>query len=87
MMIWASLRPAYSKVALPSACNVSLALFGGTAPLVATWLIHRSGDLMAPTVYLVAIAVVSGLAALTIPSSAKATAVYPDGDSGSPRDL
>ena len=42
---------------------------------------------MAPTVYLVAIAVVSGLAALTIPSSAKATAVYPDGDSGSPRDL
>jgi len=73
-------RIRYSGIA--AGYNVSLALFGGTAPLVATWLIHRSGDLTAPAVYLVAVAVVSGFAALTIPSGAKGAAGEPDGGRG-----
>jgi len=39
--------------------NISLALFGGTAPLVCTWLISWSGDLAAPAYYLMAMAAVS----------------------------
>jgi len=39
--------------------NISLALFGGTAPLVCTWLIEWSGDVAAPAYYLMAMAAVS----------------------------
>ncbi len=46
--------------------NVSLALFGGTAPLIATWLISRTGDLAAPAYYLIAMAAISLTAALFI---------------------
>ncbi len=53
-------RLRYSAIAL--GYNVTLAIFGGTAPLVATWLIHRTGDLSAPAWYLIAIAVVTAIA-------------------------
>jgi MHS family proline/betaine transporter-like MFS transporter len=53
-------RLRYSAIAV--GYNISLALFGGTAPLVATWLIHRTGDLTAPTMYLLVTAVISGIA-------------------------
>ena len=33
--------------------NVSLGIFGGTTPLIATWLIHMSGNLLAPAYYTV----------------------------------
>lgn len=46
--------------------NISLALFGGTAPLVATWLIKETGSLASPAWYLIAIAVVSLIATLTM---------------------
>lgn len=39
--------------------NVSLALFGGTAPLVSTWLVSRTGDVAAPAYYLMAMATIS----------------------------
>lgn len=39
--------------------NLSNALFGGTAPLVATWLIATSGNVVAPGWFLMAAAVVS----------------------------
>ena len=42
------------------------AVFGGTAPLVATWLIHRTGDLAAPAWYLIVIAGISCLVTLTL---------------------
>lgn len=42
------------------AYNLALALFGGTAPLVATFLIEHSGSVMAPSWYLAACALVSG---------------------------
>lgn len=46
--------------------NVSLAVFGGTAPLVCTWLIRATGDVAAPAYYLMAMALGSTLAALAM---------------------
>ncbi|MEW6366270.1 MAG: MFS transporter [Acidobacteriota bacterium] len=39
--------------------NVAFALFCGTAPMVSTWLIHRTGILTAPAFYLMALAIVA----------------------------
>lgn len=46
--------------------NISAGLFGGTAPLVATWLISETGNLASPAWYLVAITVASLIATLTL---------------------
>jgi len=37
-------------------------IFGGFAPLIATWLIAQTGDPLSPSYYLVATAFLSGLA-------------------------
>jgi len=47
----------YTGISL--AYNVALALFGGTAPLVATYLIERTESIIAPSFYLTACAVIS----------------------------
>ena len=39
--------------------NVSVAVFGGTAPYVATWLVARTGNDLAPAYYVIVAAVVS----------------------------
>jgi MHS family proline/betaine transporter-like MFS transporter len=44
--------------------NISLAVFGGTAPLVSTWLISLTKDIIAPVYYLMAMALVSLVAAV-----------------------
>ena len=54
----------YSAMAV--AYNIALAIFGGTAPLVATWLIKETGDLAAPAWYVAAIALVSAVATFTL---------------------
>lgn len=46
--------------------NVSLALAGGTAPMVAVYLVNRAHEDMGPAVYLIAIAIISFLALLTV---------------------
>lgn len=46
--------------------NIALAIFGGTAPLVSTWLVSRTGDIEAPAYYLIAMSVISLIATLTI---------------------
>jgi MHS family proline/betaine transporter-like MFS transporter len=46
--------------------NVSMAIFGGTAPYVATWLIGETGRLASPAWYLAAIAVISAVATLSL---------------------
>src|SRR5262249_38802943 len=51
----------YSGIAL--AYNGTLALLGGTTPLVATWLIDETGYARAPAFYMLAAAVLSGVAA------------------------
>jgi MHS family proline/betaine transporter-like MFS transporter len=46
--------------------NVSMAIFGGTAPYVATWLIRETGRLGSPAWYVAAIAVISAIATLSL---------------------
>ncbi|AHI21473.1 MFS transporter [Corynebacterium vitaeruminis] len=42
--------------------NCANAIFGGTAPMIATWLIGATGSVLAPAYYLAAAAVVTGIA-------------------------
>jgi MHS family proline/betaine transporter-like MFS transporter len=63
--------------------NLAFTVFGGTAPLVATWLITRSGNNMSPALYLVVIAVMGLIGGLMLPETAKislhdAGTAYPD---------
>ncbi len=57
-------RLRYSGVAL--GYNISLAIFGGTAPLIATLLVSRTGHLLAPACYLAFLAAVSLIACLGV---------------------
>jgi MHS family proline/betaine transporter-like MFS transporter len=50
--------------------NLGMALLGGTTPLIGAWLVSRSGPL-APAVYLSAAGVVSFVAALFLPKTAR----------------
>lgn len=49
--------------------NVPLALFGGTAPAVATYLVERTGDDFTPAYYVMALASVSLVAIATMPET------------------
>ena len=53
--------------------NIANALFGGTAPFVATWLIHMTGNKMAPAWYLLAAAAVALVAMLASRETAHKT--------------
>lgn len=50
--------------------NVSVALFGGTAPYVATWLTDRTGNEIAPAYYVIVAALVSLATVLTMRETA-----------------
>ena len=50
--------------------NVSVAVFGGTAPYVATWLVDRTGSEIAPAYYVIAAAAVSLATILTMRETA-----------------
>ena len=51
--------------------NLTMALLGGTAPLVATYLIDKTDNEMIPPMYLMAAATVSLIFALTLKETAK----------------
>ncbi|VXD04606.1 Major facilitator transporter [Pseudomonas sp. 8Z] len=51
--------------------NVAYTLFGGTAPLVATWLIEQSGERMAPAYYLIVMALIALIGGMALPESSK----------------
>jgi MHS family proline/betaine transporter-like MFS transporter len=51
--------------------NVGVALLGGTTPMVATWLVARSGQALAPAVYLAAAAVLAFVGAILLPRAAR----------------
>lgn len=53
--------------------NITLALFGGTAPMVATWLVRATGDLASPALYLALLGVISVVAMATLKPLAKPT--------------
>ncbi len=55
------------------AFNICMMLFGGTTPLVATYLIARTNNVMAPAVYLMCAAAISGLVVMTLPERAHMT--------------
>ncbi len=46
--------------------NIALALFGGTAPLIATYLIKTTGNILSPSFYLIATALVAFICGLLI---------------------
>lgn len=58
-------RTRYSGVAI--GYNVGMAVFGGTAPLVATALIHWTGNVASPGIYLAGCAAVAGISCLFMP--------------------
>jgi MFS transporter, MHS family, proline/betaine transporter len=51
--------------------NVGMALLGGTTPMVATWLLARSGHSLAPAVYLSVAAVLAFVGAILLPRAAR----------------
>ena len=51
--------------------SVSVALFGGTAPYVATWLVARTGNDLAPAYYVIVAALVTLITVMTMRSTAR----------------
>ena len=51
--------------------NLPFAIFGGTSPLIATWLVKATNNLAAPSFYLIAAAAVAFLAGLVLKETAK----------------
>jgi MHS family proline/betaine transporter-like MFS transporter len=51
--------------------NLAYTVFGGTAPLVATWLITTTGNNMSPALYLIVISVMGLIGGLMLPETSK----------------
>jgi MHS family proline/betaine transporter-like MFS transporter len=51
--------------------NMAYTLFGGTAPLMATWLISVTGSNLAPAFYLIAVALLGLLGGMALPETSK----------------
>jgi MHS family proline/betaine transporter-like MFS transporter len=51
--------------------NLSVAVFGGTAPYVATWLVARTGNDLAPAFYVIAAAIITFATVLTMRETAR----------------
>jgi MHS family proline/betaine transporter-like MFS transporter len=51
--------------------NLAYTVFGGTAPLVATWLIEQTGNRMSPAYYLIAISLLALVGGMALPESSK----------------
>jgi len=65
--------------------NLTIALFGGTAPMVATWMIRGTGDLASPAIYLLVLSLVSLYALWTLkPLSASETGPWLAAEADSP---
>jgi MHS family proline/betaine transporter-like MFS transporter len=46
--------------------NIAISIFGGTTPLVASWLVHITGNNLAPAFYLMFISIVGIVVVLTL---------------------
>ncbi len=67
--------------------NLAYTIFGGTAPLLATWLISSTGSNLSPAYYLIAIAILAMIGGLALPETSKASledAGNPTGGSAGP---
>jgi MHS family proline/betaine transporter-like MFS transporter len=58
--------PSVRGIGVGVAFNICMTLFGGTTPVVATFLIARTHSVMAPAIYLMCAAALSGLVVLTL---------------------
>lgn len=58
--------------------NVAYTIFGGTAPLVATYLIGVTGNKMSPAAYMIAISVMGLIGGLTLKESSKVSLHHTD---------
>ena len=56
---------------LSVAYNLGMAILGGTTPLVAAWLLSKSGLTLAPAMYLTGAAVLTFVGALLLPKQAR----------------
>jgi MFS transporter, MHS family, proline/betaine transporter len=56
--------------ALSVGYNLAVAIFGGFAPFIATFLVHETGSNYAPAFYVIAAAIVTGLILLRVPETA-----------------
>ncbi len=61
--------------------NASFAVFGGTAPLLATSLVEGSGNLLAPAAYLAGAGLLSAIPVVATPESARSPLPAADGGS------
>jgi MHS family proline/betaine transporter-like MFS transporter len=57
--------------ALAIGFNVSVSLFGGTTPLVAAWLVDRTGNLMMPAYYLMGASIIGIVSVLALRETAR----------------
>lgn len=62
-------RTRYSGAAI--AYNSAYVVFGGTAPLLGTWLVASTGSLLAPAVYLAVLAAIVLVVALRLPETSR----------------
>jgi MHS family proline/betaine transporter-like MFS transporter len=51
--------------------NMAYTIFGGTAPLMATWLISTTGSNLSPAFYLMAVAVLGLIGGMALPETSK----------------
>ena len=68
------IRMRFSGIAL--GYNVAQSLFGGTAPLICTWLISETADITSPAYFITSLGVVSLIAAFKLNSKYGDSAVY-----------
>ncbi len=64
------LPPEVRCTSMGIAYNVSIGLFGGTSPLVATYLVQRTADDYIPAYYVMAAALISLIALMGLPETA-----------------
>ena len=50
--------------------NLTLAIFGGTTPIVASWLIHETSETLMPAYYVMVMAAVTSLVLIRLPETA-----------------
>jgi MHS family proline/betaine transporter-like MFS transporter len=62
--------------------NMAYTIFGGTAPLMATWLIGLTGSNLAPAFYLIVIAALGLIGGLALPETSKVSLHDVDGSLG-----
>lgn len=58
--------------------NIAYTVFGGTAPLLATWLIARTGVLVAPGIYMMVVAIVVFILVRKLPETSRSNLLHSD---------